>query len=607
MTKHSSLTNLLVLAGLGLANEATAAPAYRDGPRADIGGICTGTGNAVTAAATRAGYIVDPVAATPKLHQVTYVHAVVSNINPCGGDDVGFDFFLPHGAVLAISKANPVECYIGNGTTGGRAPICLQVPETGNFGGYFFGYQAGLAPGWSYEVQVPVIFTQQITNSPLHIVTSSVWGSSDAFVEVTAPFPVLPPSPPPPPPPQPTPLPGTRGDDLALLGGAGQTLPVAFSNDNGAFTVTDYPVGDFATHARTANVKRLSGDFNRDGRTDYALVGGAGWTSIPVAMSRGNGDFTITNAYVGSFGGWAATQNVTPLVGDFDRDGDADIALTGGAGWASLPIAFSNGNGTFDITNHYIPSFGGWAATTGARPVAGDFNRDGMTDIALVGGQYWNTMPVAFSYGNGTFNVTNSGVWYTGPGGYIWNFAYYASMSNVKTVTGDFNRDGMTDVALVGGDGWSSVRMALSYGNGTFQLIDAPAPGFASWATLPGAKVLTGDFNKDGLTDLALTGMANWATLPIAFTANLGTFQITNTPVASFGSWASTAGVRAVTGDYNGDGYTDIALTGGAGWASIPVAFAAGGGTWQVTNGAVARFPGLAADTSATVLAGRGN
>ena len=35
---------------------------------------------------------------------------------------------------------------------------------------------------------------------------------------------------------------------------------------------------------------------------------------------------------------------------------------------------------------------------------------------------------------------------------------------------------------------------------------------------------------------------------------------------------AAEPNVKVLTGDFNGDGRTDIALTGGAGWASVPMA-----------------------------------
>jgi hypothetical protein len=38
----------------------------------------------------------------------------------------------------------------------------------------------------------------------------------------------------------------------------------------------------FESWASTPNVAKLSGDFNNDGRTDIALVGGANWTMAKV-------------------------------------------------------------------------------------------------------------------------------------------------------------------------------------------------------------------------------------------------------------------------------------------------------------------------------------
>ena len=369
-----------------------------------------------------------------------------------------------------------------------------------------------------------------------------------------------------------------------------------------------YPAGDFPAWSALAGVKRLSGDFNNDGLTDYALVGGPGWNTIPVAMSNGNGQFTITNQYVGlDFNGWAQTANVTALPADFNHDGFTDIALVGGGGWGSIPVAFNTGNGNFSITNTIIGSFAGWAATPGARPLVGDFNKDGFADIALVGGAGWSTLPVAFSYGNGNFQITNanvSGIVFVGTSFYGCNFATSAQAANVQAVTGDFNKDGYTDIALVGGANWSTINVALNRGNGNFGCHeDINVPNFGAWAASPGAKVFAGDFNKDGYTDLALTGVAGWASIPIAFSIGFGNFSVTNGYVGSFGGWASTPGVRIIAGDYNGDGYTDFALTGPA-WASIPVAFNTGYGNFSVTNNLVTNFPTWATDATASVFSG---
>ena len=587
-----------MIAGLGVSTEASAAPAYKDGTSVENSAWCYLSNSWGTGTVSRAGYKVDPVAELPQLGlgQVTYIHAVATNKDRCGaGDTVGFEFFLPPGASFAVDRTNQVRCTISNGTTTGAAPNCQQQASSGNSGGAFFGFQSGLAKDWSFEIEVPVVFTQPIADAALRVFTSSVRGTLDSTVGVTAPF-------------QPAPIAGTLGDDLALVGGtwAGATLPVAFSNDNGTFTVTNYPVGDFSAWAAGPNVKRLSGDFNADGIMDFALVGGGGWNTIPVAMSLGNGQFSITNSFVGNdFGSWASTANVKALTGDFNKDGHTDIALVGGAGWQSIPIAFNTGNGTFNVTNSWIGAFGGWAATSGARPLTGDFNKDGFTDIALVGGSGSTTVPVAFSYGNGSFQVTNYKVqismW-----GYESNFSMWSSQPNVQVVTGDFNKDGYTDIALTGGTNWTVIRLALSYGNGAFMFVESPAANFASWASSSGVKVLTGDFNKDGFTDLALTGVWGWASIPIAFSAGSGTFNVTNGFVGAFGNWAATAGARAIAGDFNGDGFTDVALTGG-GWSSIPVAFNTGYGNFNVVNATVNRFPSWSPDQGASVVAGRLN
>jgi len=94
------------------------------------------------------------------------------------------------------------------------------------------------------------------------------------------------------------------------------------------------------------------------------------------------------------------------ISGDYNDDGMSDIAFyRPGSTWATVPILFSNRDGTWNATNHSAPK---WAHGLGAIAVPGDYNDDGMSDIAFYRpGSTWATVPILFSNGDGTWNDTN--------------------------------------------------------------------------------------------------------------------------------------------------------------------------------------------------------
>ncbi|ATB36146.1 hypothetical protein CYFUS_001560 [Cystobacter fuscus] len=351
---------------------------------------------------------------------------------------------------------------------------------------------------------------------------------------------------------------GDGRTDIAAVGADGwQALPVALSNGNGSFRVVNESIPSFQTWAAQTRMV-VTGDFNGDGRTDIAAVGADGWLALPVALSNGNGSFRVVNESIPSFQTWAA-QTRTVVTGDFNGDGRTDIAAVGADGWQALPVALSNGNGSFRVVNESIPSFQTWAAQT-RTVVTGDFNGDGRTDIAAVGADGWQALPVALSNGNGSFRVVNES---------IPSFQTWAAQTRT-VVTGDFNGDGRTDIAAVGADGWQALPVALSNGNGSFRVVNESIPSFQTWAAQT-RTVVTGDFNGDGRTDIAAVGADGWLALPVALSNGNGSFRVANEFIPYFQTWAAQTRT-VVTGDFNGDGQTDIAAVGGEGWGTLPVA-----------------------------------
>jgi hypothetical protein len=348
--------------------------------------------------------------------------------------------------------------------------------------------------------------------------------------------------------------------------------------------ISKKPVADFA---------------GQDRMSDIAVTGAVSSVTVPEARSNGDGSFTFVNKALGdtSFISWATTAGVKAVGGNFSGAHGADIALLGVPGWTMLPVAYyaSEFQELLVRSNSTIGSFATWAGTTGAQPVVGDFDGDGKDDIALTGPQGWGSVPIAFSQGIGSFVTTNKP---------LAQFPAWAASTGAKAVPGDFNGDGLADIALTGPSGAASIPIAFSNGDGTFHTTNKSVATFPGLAATSGAKIVPGDFDNDGNSDIAVTGAPGWTSITVAFSNGDGSFRVDSHPLASFPAWASTAGVRAVSGDFDGDGDADIALTGPQSWGSVPVAFSNGDGTFHVTNQPTATFPGVAAAVGAIVVGG---
>jgi hypothetical protein len=239
---------------------------------------------------------------------------------------------------------------------------------------------------------------------------------------------------------------------------------------------------------------------------------------------------------------------------DFNGDGKLDLAVTDSTGvW----ILLGNGDGTFQNPVSY-------AAGPYPDSIAiADFNGDGKPDI-VVGDNGRNRYSVSVLLGNGdgTFQTFIP---------HVIHFQPYA------VVTGDFNGDGLPDVA-VAGQGPDSILILLGTGNGNFQnpvQYSVSAPYGA-----PGALVAC-DFNGDGKLDLAFGAYSPRAVYVMLGNGD-GTFAIPAAYSATLGYGSDWWAGGLTVADFNGDGYPDIVST--AGGNSIAVYLGRGDGTFQTAK-----------------------
>jgi len=259
-----------------------------------------------------------------------------------------------------------------------------------------------------------------------------------------------------------------------------------------------------------------AGDFDGDGDIDIAATGFYLSNDLTFLMNNGDGTFTPGVTVSVSDGPEMVTA------GDFDNDHDLDLATTN-TGSGNIAIIMNNGDATFAAPLYYTSCENPYSIH------AGDFNGDGYPD--LVNGSFYyesNDFAVLLNNGDGSFGTPT-----------VYTTSQYPKDIAVSDLDNDFDLD-----LAVAHNYDGSVAVYFNDGNGAFTI----------WTTLnPGSLtecVISLDLNADGYNDI-VTGTGSNAVVFL----NNGTGGFSE-PV----NYAVDCGSSTIAaGDFDGDGDIDLA------------------------------------------------
>ncbi|CAF3346940.1 unnamed protein product [Rotaria sp. Silwood2] len=314
--------------------------------------------------------------------------------------------------------------------------------------------------------------------------------------------------------------------DIVIVNSGTSELAVLLASNNEIFVIHKYSIGKYSYPFSIA-----IGNFNSDDYLDIA-VANSGTSNVGIFLGYGNGSFMTIKTYstgsdsypdyviVGYFnnkinldiividstnyrlivlkgygnGSFSMVRtrrigaNSHPssiAVGDFDNDGDSDIAIT--VRDVHVVEVFTQ------YFNYPVVDETVYSTREGSKPhfsTVGDFNNDGHLDV-VVANYESNSIGLFINLGNGTFR--NQEEYYVG---------VYSTPSFL--VTGDFNEDQYLDIVLILYNN-SKIAILLGYGNGNFSYKEI----YSTDENFHFYSIAVGDINNDGHLDVIAPDVKN--------------------------------------------------------------------------------------------------
>jgi hypothetical protein len=229
-------------------------------------------------------------------------------------------------------------------------------------------------------------------------------------------------------------------------------------------------------------------DVDHDGSVDLVTANN-GRRDFAVLLGTGAGRFLRARRYRGP-----GTSDVA--VGDFNGDGNVDVALATSFHTDSVVVRLGRGDGTFGPARGYESGSDAFGVTVA------EFNHDHKLDI-VVANYDGSSVSVFLGIGDGTFGARNEY-----PMGFE-PYEYFGGVDPDTVVVGDFDRDGHLDIAA---PRFFTPVLRRGRGDGTFgRQQDVSIDRNDPISTVGGA---VADFNRDGWPDLAFNDACDYLELP---------------------------------------------------------------------------------------------